>query len=120
MPVIPWDWTRKRVTPDDVLDAARAMPSANDRYVMHLTRAWVMWRHLGWSQESLVRGSEDGRDTASSLAKRAACRQMDGILVHNHLGCFLGKNYKDKAGYLVQIGVPGLSLLRDLVIDPAQ
>src|SRR5262249_24363469 len=46
------------------------------------------------------------------------CRQMDGILVHNHLGCFLGKNYKDKAIYLTQLKVPGLPVLRDLVIDP--
>jgi hypothetical protein len=119
MPVIPWDWTRKRITPPDVLDAAKAMPPANDRSVMNLTTGWVdARRYFDWARAALHRGGEDGWDTASSLAKRAVCRQMDGILVHNHLRCFLGSNYGDKATYLKQLDVPGLSLLRDMVIDP--
>src|SRR5581483_1209741 len=98
MPVIPWGWTRTRVSPDNILDAARAMPRTNDRSTITLTAGWVAARrYLGWAQAALQRSGDDGWDTASSLAKRAVCRQMDGILVHNHLGCCLGRNNKDKA-----------------------
>ena len=74
--------------------------------------------YLAWAKVALARGGEDGWDSAAGWAKRAVCRQMDCIVVHNHLQPFLGKNYKDKAGYLAALKVPGLPVLRDLVIDP--
>jgi len=117
--MITWTWKREKVVPDDVLDAARTISATNNRITMDLTWGWVpARRYLEWACAALQRGGEDGWDTASSLAKRAVCRQIDGFLVHNHLGSFLGRNYKDKAGYLAELKVPGLTLLKDLVIDP--
>src|SRR5438034_4341835 len=43
---------------------------------------------------------------------------MDGFLFHNLLSHFLGKNFKLKAEMLADLRVPGLNLVRDLVIDP--
>ena len=73
---------------------------------------------MTWAKAALARGSDDGWDTAAGLAKRAVCRQMDSILVHNHLGHILGQNYGKKALYLASLRVPGLATLRELVIDP--
>jgi hypothetical protein len=117
--MVTWEWTKQPVEPEDILDAAKAIPVTSDRIVMSLTGCWTSaGRLLEWACAALNRGTDDGWDTASSLAKRAVCRQMDGILAHNHLGCFHGENYKKKAGYLAALKMPGLTLLRDLVIDP--
>jgi hypothetical protein len=43
---------------------------------------------------------------------------MDGLLAHNHFGCFHGSNNQKKSEYLAALKVPGLALVRDLVIDP--
>jgi hypothetical protein len=116
--MVPWDWTRETVTPEDILDAAKTMPATDKRIVMNLTRGWVAaTRYLEWACAALQRGGDDGWDTASSLAKRAVCRRIDGILANNHLGCFHGNNYKKKAEYLAELKIPGL-LVRNLVIDP--
>lgn len=86
---------------------------------MDLTCRWTPARqYLEWARAAVKRGEHDGWDTGLGLAKRAACRQMDGILAHNHLGCFHGTNYKKKTEYLADLRIPGLALLRDLVIDP--
>lgn len=118
--MIAWSWTRENISPDDILGAAGTIPVTSRYTTMDLTSRWVpARRYLEWARAALERGGDDGWDTASSLAKRAACRQMDGILAHNHLGCLPGSsNYKDKSGFLAELKVPGLDLLRDLVIDP--
>lgn len=86
---------------------------------MDLTSRWVPARkYLEWARAALERGGEDDWDSACSLAKRSVCRQIDGILAHNHLGSFHGQNYGDKSEYLAELKVPALTLLRDLVIDP--
>src|SRR3954465_11028420 len=117
--MIDWTWTREAAAPDDILDAAKTIPVTNNRIIMNLTWRWSPARHyLDWARAALNRGGHDGWDTASSLAKRAVCRQMDGILVNNHLGCLLPRNNEPKAEYLTRLGVPGLGTVRSLVIDP--
>jgi hypothetical protein len=114
-----WNWKKETVAPDDILDAARTLPVGTQRILIDLTGWWTAARELlAWARSALGRGGSEGWDTAASLAKRAVCRQMDGILVHNHFGCFLGKNWKDKGGILARLDIPGLNLVRDLVIDP--
>jgi hypothetical protein len=64
---------------------------------MDLTSRWVpAHKYLGWARAALERGGEDGWDSACSLAKRSVCRQVDGILAHNHLGSFHGQNYGEQ------------------------
>jgi hypothetical protein len=114
-----WSWTREQVTPDDVLDAAGTIPVTTNRITLDLTATWTpARRYLDWATAALGRGGDDGWDAAAFWAKRAVCRQMDGILAHNHLGCFLGKNNEKKSEYLTGLKVPALALVRDLVIDP--
>jgi hypothetical protein len=116
--MVTWEWRRHEVVPEDILDAVRTI-EANHCITMCLTEGWAeATRYLQWASAALERDNDDGWDAAAGWAKRAVCRQMDTILVHNYLGCFLGKNYKDKADYLADLKVPGLTLLRDLVIDP--
>jgi hypothetical protein len=118
-PMFDWTWTREKVSPSEILDAARTIPVSNNRVTMDLTSRWVPARqYLEWARSALGRGGEDGWDSASSLAKRSVCRQIDGILAHNHLGCFHGHNYEKKSEYLAELKVPALALLRDFVIDP--
>lgn len=118
-PMVEWKWTRNEVQPEDILDAARAIAVTTTRITIDLTSDWVKARrYLEWATATLSHGGEQAWDSAAGWAKRAVCRQMDGILAHNHLGRFLGQNYKKKAEYLTRLKVPGLSLLRDLVIDP--
>jgi hypothetical protein len=118
--MIAWEWVRKQVAPDDVIDAARSIRRVNQsQIVFNLTSNWVKPEvYLWWAKNALGRGAEEGWDTAAGLAKRAVCRQMDGILKHNHLGYFLGKNYKTKSELLAELKVPGLNVMRDTVIDP--
>ena len=117
--MVVWNWKREAASPEDILDAAKTIPSAGIRLVMDLSAKWIpARRYYDWACAALQRGGEDGWDTASSLAKRAVCRRMDGILAHNHLSCFLGRNNEKKAELLAELRVPALTLLRDLVIDP--
>lgn len=117
--MIEWNWNREVLSPEDVLDAANSIPVRSDRITIGLTGSWTTSDQLlKWARDALDRGGDAGWDAAAGLAKRAVCRQMDGILVHNHLGSFLGKNYGKKAEYLTELKIPGLALLRDFVIDP--
>jgi hypothetical protein len=117
--MIAWEWTKQQVAPDDILDGARVIPGRGGETGVHLVDGWTSaLTYLEWAKLAIERGGNDGWDSAAGWAKRAVCRQMDYILVHNHLQPFLGKSYKDKAGYLAALKVPGLPVLRDLVIDP--
>jgi hypothetical protein len=117
--VIDWEWTKKTVAPDDILDGARTIKGPIGSHGVRLTYHWISAeRLLEWAKAALARGGNDGWDTAAGLAKRAVCRQMDSILVHSHLGHLLGQNYGKKAVYLASLNVLGLATLRELGIDP--
>ncbi|HZZ77131.1 MAG TPA: hypothetical protein VFE62_01350 [Gemmataceae bacterium] len=117
--MIDWNWQRVGVGPDTILDAADTIRVSNVRYTVNLAAGWIDASvYLSWARAALRRGGDDGWDSAAGWAKRAVCQRMDTLLVNNHFGSFLGRNYKDKADYLKQLKVPGLAVLRDLVIDP--
>src|SRR5438128_539684 len=99
--MIAWEWTRQIVAPDGILDAARSIPETRQRSHVNLTRDWTPTStYMEWAKAALLRNGDDCWDSAAGWAKRAVCRRMDGILKHNHLGYFLGKNYKIKSEYL--------------------
>lgn len=117
--MIGWAWTKNTVEPDDILDGTRTIKGPMGRHGVRLTHQWTPADTLlEWSKAAIARGGSDGWDTAAGLAKRSVCRQLDCILVHNHMGHLLGQNYGKKALYLAALNVPGLMTLRDLVIDP--
>jgi hypothetical protein len=117
--MIEWEWTKKSVEPAFILDGARAIHETYGSPGIRLVRHWTPAEtYLGWARAALARGGDDGWDSAAGWAKRAVCRQMDCILVHNHLEILLGRHNGEKAEYLSRLDVPGLPLLRDLVIDP--
>jgi hypothetical protein len=117
--MIDWDWIRKDYEPADVLDAARDLEPTSSRVFADPTACWVKAStYLEWASAAITRGGDDAWDCAAGWSKRAVCCRMDAILVNNHFGSYLGHNYKKKAGYLSVLDVPGLSVLRDLVIDP--
>ena len=117
--MVEWEWKRSEVKPESMLDAARAIAVNSNQVTIDAISHWVeARRYLDWASAALSRGGEDAWDSAAGWAKRAACRRIDGILEHNHLGRFLGENYKQKAEYLAVLDIPGLDLLREMVIDP--
>lgn len=117
--MIDWEWKREEIAPEDVLDAARTIGTNNSRITMELTSHWVdARRYLDWAVTAISRGGEDAWDCAAGWAKRAVCQRMDAILVHSHFGSFLGQNYGKKAEYLSAMNVPGLTVLREMIIDP--
>ena len=59
----------------------------------------------------------NGRDAAVCYAKRAVCRYIDGLLACNHLGKYLGKDYKQKLDLLSRIDLQIPTIVRDLVIN---
>src|SRR4051794_35566601 len=102
--MVEWEWNRSQVGPAEVLDAARTMSAKKDRVNADLTTTWAdAGRYLAWATAALSRGGDDGWDAAAGWAKRAVCRRMDGILVNNHLGRFVGQNNEKKAGYLARL-----------------
>src|SRR6185369_9800276 len=91
-----WHWQKKTVPAQEIIDSAATMRVCSQLLTMDFTLRWVdARRYLSWAFDALQRGGEDGWDSAAGWAERAVCRQMDGLLVQNHLRCFLGKNYKD-------------------------
>lgn len=117
--MIDWEWKKQEVAPTDILDAARTITPTNTVITFDAIPEWTAPHvYLDWAKTALARASDEGWDSASMLAKRAVCRRMDGILVHNHFADFLGKTYAKKAKYLGLLEIPGLNLLREFVLDP--
>jgi hypothetical protein len=117
--VINWEWDWQKVSPPAIVDAARTICKSTSQVLVEMVPDWIpAARYLEWARVALDRNSDDGWDAAASLAKRAVCRQMDGVLLNNHLACVVRKKNRAKANALQQLGIPGLSLLQSLVIDP--
>jgi hypothetical protein len=117
--MIDWEWTKNQARPEEILDAARTIRQGDTRIMVDLTPHWVEARRfLEWANAALSRGGDDAWDAAAGWAKRAVCRRMDGLLTNNHLGNFLGESNRRKAEYLGALQIPGLQVIRDMIIDP--
>lgn len=109
------------MTPEDLVSRIDSLPVHPNPslYEVDFLQGWARpTAYLEWAQECLRRDDEFGRDAAVCYAKRAVCRQIDGLLTANHLGAFVGKKYTDKLDILTAIGLDDCEVVHELVIDP--
>src|SRR6059036_1623445 len=117
--MIDWRWHEQTAAPRDILDAARTLPPGSNFYEIDLISDWTRAEcYLSWAHNCLARNDSFGWDAAVCYAKRAACQQIDALMVYNHLRAFVGSNYPEKAEMLEQVGLPVPSIIQELIIDP--
>jgi hypothetical protein len=111
-------WKMIRKHPEDVIGAARTMGEGEIRLYHDPIPHWVpAAEYLGWARRGLRQDDLHGRDSAVCYAKRAVCRCIDGLMVCNHLGAFLGRGYKDKIELLSKTDLPIPAIVHELVIN---
>jgi hypothetical protein len=74
--------------------------------------------YLEWAQRGYDEGSDYGLSSCISNSKLAVCSTLDNLLVANHLGNILKKNYPYKIDVLDEIGISIPSVVHDLIIEP--
>lgn len=112
-------WTKRTVTAQEILDAVATLVAGQSWHQIDLVSGWTSAEsYLGWARECLNRNDAFGWDAAISYAKRAACRQIDALIVTNHFGHFAGRNYPEKLQILTDIDISAPELIHELVIDP--
>jgi len=74
--------------------------------------------YLKWAQRGYDQDDCYGFNNCISNAKLAVCSKLDNLLVANHIGNILRKNYPYKIEVLEQIGISIPSVVHDLIIDP--
>lgn len=117
--MIGWTWKKESVSPEDILDAANTLPTSSSWHEVELIPNWLSSEYyLSWAKDCLIRNDEFNRDAAVCYAKRAACRQIDALMVYNHLSKFLKKDYPKKAAMLRQVGLSIPEVIQLLIIDP--
>src|SRR5262249_20268005 len=116
--MIDWTWRKEGVSPQEILDAVKTLPMGSNWYEMDLISEWIGAEcYLFWASECLERNDQFGLDAAVCYAKRAVCRQIDGLMIQNHLQAFVGCKYPRKAEMLRQVGLPVRGIVQDLIID---
>jgi hypothetical protein len=114
-----WSWRRVNVSPEDILSAAPTLDMGSSRHEINLTSAWTSGAvYLQWAHECLKQKGSFGSDAALCYAKRAACREIDGFIVCNHLNCFMSDSYPSKIQMLREIGLHIPDIVHQLIIDP--
>ena len=63
-----WDWTRQKIGPADVLDAARNIKATGGAILINPTSHWVeSSRYLEWAILALDRGGDEAWDSAACI-----------------------------------------------------
>lgn len=117
--MIDWTWTRSTCSPQDILDAIGTLQPGYVHAEAILTYDWATSEtYLNDAQTMIALDNETGWDAAISFAKRAVCREIDAMVVNNHLGRFLSRPYPEKQGMLHRLGLNAPEVLHDLIISP--
>jgi hypothetical protein len=117
--MIDFTWTRTTISAQDILDALDTLNPGYIHAEANLTADWVTGEtYLSDAQSCVGQDNETGWDAAIGFAKRAVCREIDAMVVNNHLGRFLGRAYPEKQEMLHRLGLNAPEVLHDLVISP--
>jgi hypothetical protein len=117
--MIDWKWKLIPIPPADILTGAQTLPIGTTRVIFDLTHDWMSCeRYLSWAKDCLIQDNDFGWDAAVAYSKRAACRQIDAIVVCNHLGHFLSATYPVKIEMLSEIDVHVPDIIQELIINP--
>ncbi|SCX89795.1 hypothetical protein SAMN05216420_101264 [Nitrosospira sp. Nl5] len=74
--------------------------------------------YLEWAQCGYDEASNYGLNSCISNAKLAVCSKLDNLLITNHLGKILKKNYPHKIEVLEKIGISIPPVVHELIIEP--
>ena len=111
-------WKMIAKHPEDIIGAAMTIGEGEIRLYHDPIPHWVPANdYLDWAQRGVKQDDLNGRDAAVCYAKRAVCRCIDGLMVCNHLGGFLGRGYKEKIDLLSRIDFPIPAIVHELVIN---
>jgi hypothetical protein len=111
-------FAEQKIDPADILDGARTLSRRHAVWTMDVIPEWLKAdEYLTWAKTGLNLDSSFGFDAAVCYAKRAVCRLIDSVLIHNHLGDRAG-TYPQKMELLATIGIVIPDVAHDLVIDP--
>jgi hypothetical protein len=117
--IVTWSWQRKSVTPEDILTAARTLELKPNWYEVDLTSDWkTSSDYLNWGRQCFQLQTEFSSDSALNYAKRAACREIDGFMVRNHLSHLIRAKYPEKIEMLCDVGISIPEVVHELVIEP--
>jgi hypothetical protein len=112
------EWKMIPKHPDDIVGAARTIGEGTIRIYHDPIPHWVPSAdYLAWARRGTKQDDLNGRDAAVCYAKRAVCRYIDGLMICNHLGAFLGRGYKEKFELLSRIDLPIPTIVHELVIN---
>lgn len=113
------NWTASAVSPQDILDAMANITPSPLQFSTRFTASWESPQtYLQWAQDCLVRGDAFGWDAAVCFAKRAVGRQIDGLLVRNHLQRSLFATYPKKMEVLKVLDYDLPDVVHELIIEP--
>ncbi len=111
--------TEKPTLPEDILNGAKTLSRAEPIWTLDVIPMWIKAEdYLSWAQRSLALADAFGYDAAVCYAKRAVCRLIDSLLVHNHLRKWEGSPYPAKMELLKETGIVIPDIAHDLIIDP--
>jgi hypothetical protein len=101
------------------LSGATTIPANEARGCNWFAQRWIDASvFLGWAKRSEGSADDYALSNALSHAKHTVCRIIDGLILGNHLGWYIERNYPQKIEGLglVDISVP--SIVHELIIDP--
>jgi hypothetical protein len=112
-------FVRRTIPPDDIIDGVKHLLLYDIRGEHTCVPGWVAaTKYLEWAETALVRDSPEGYASAMAHAKRAVCRNIDGLLLNRHLRSAINKRYPDKLEILTSIGVRAPGIVHSYIIEP--
>jgi hypothetical protein len=112
-------FTRRSIPPEDIIDGVKHLLLYDIRGEPTCVPGWVAaTKYLEWAETGLVRDSPEGYASAIALAKRAVCRNIDGLLLNRHLRAAMNKKYPEKLEILTSVGVRAPAIIHSYIIEP--
>jgi len=110
-------FARVPTDPRDLLSGIFTLPRGYIAECFKLVPDWIDANtYLEWAKKALGQGGDFGYNIATSCAKLAVCRTIDGFLVDYHLRCFLRDPYPKKIETLEGLGGRIPPVVHELVI----
>jgi hypothetical protein len=109
-------WKTTVVKPVDILDAIKTI----DGDGLELSLVPENWAnahlYLSWAKAELENDNPFGWEKVVNYAKKTVCRLIDGLLLNNYFGKYLGSNYPKKIKLLQTLGIEIPDLVHDWII----
>jgi hypothetical protein len=74
--------------------------------------------YLDWANRGNKEDDDYGYSVAIMYSKKAVCRRIDSLILHNHLYNYRGKNYPEKLEALESVGISNGNIVHEFVISP--